>query len=1090
MRVSDPRQPGPRIFYLCARRAGSVDHWQRWIDDACRLGCDWLWIGGIEPRRRGVHPLAVSEPATIADDLAPAGRGESPLETALSSARDAGLAVAADFSPAFVDRASSLVGRHPDWFVRGPSGTPAVPAGMGAADVSALAECDFGGAAAEALTGYWSDAAERWVATGFDALVCRAAHRVPSAAWRRILAAARGRRANTVFWADALGADAAAARALADAGFEAFLSSACWWDFHADWFLDQEQRLRRVAPTIAFPEEPGGVRVAAGVADVAGVEQRARFRFRFAAAAAWGVVVPMGFAQGWRRPLGEAGPDEPGLYDLTADIAAVNALRSRTGALCGAPRLRRLTGAAERACVLAVESGAEEPPLLAALNPDESAIAEASAGGWFQDLDGPRAAAEEITPGRTPETLDAGSRLPLEPLAARWFRIRRPPRDGPADRRAGTAPPQRTAPIAIEAVRPAVGDGSLAVKRTLGESVTVSADLIAEGHGRLGAALRYRGPGDAAWREAAFDILNNDRWRGTLVPDRVGDWVFQVCAWRARFAGWREDCLKRRDAGQDLTAELAEGEALLREAAAGAHDAGERAHLEELAGRLSAHADEVEARADLLLGDMAAELVGRHLPREGLSTSAEFRVCVERGRALAGAWYECFPRSLGRADRHGTFDDLIAHLPYIAGLGFDVVYLPPIHPIGHTNRKGRNNALEAAPDDPGSPWAIGSEAGGHTSVHPDLGTLQDFRRLVAAARDRGLEVALDFAIQCSPDHPWIREHPEWFRWRSDGTIRYAENPPKKYEDIVNVDFFGPGRDTLWRALRDVVLFWCDQGVRLFRVDNPHTKPLPFWEWLIDSVRRRHPDIVFLAEAFTRPKVMHRLAKIGFSQSYTYFTWRNGKEELTQYLEELAGEPERTWFRPNFWVNTPDINPYYLQTSGRPGFVIRAALAATMVASWGLYSGYELCEAEPLRNADGSAREEYLHSEKYELKHRDFTAPGNIVTEVTALNRIRRDNPALRAAANIAFHRAWDDAILFYSRRVPGNVLWMLVSLDPHNPREADLELPLEMLGAHDGTPVAVEELLGGGRWTWYGRRQRIRIEPAHPAMVLRVTTES
>ncbi len=599
------------------------------------------------------------------------------------------------------------------------------------------------------------------------------------------------------------------------------------------------------------------------------------------------------------------------------------------------------------------------------------------------------------------------------------------------------------------------------------------------------AALRYRAAGEDVWREAPLHFFDNDRWQGCFVPEHIGRWEFQVFAWRDRYGDWCEDTIKRRDADQPLGPELGEGAVLVEEAitvAAGRT----KTRLEEIATLLGKHAGDVAARADLLLAQTTAEWVGAALPRAESGASPAFVVLVERGRARSGAWYECFPRSLGEAGRHGTFDDLIRHLPYIAGLGFDVVYLPPIHPIGTSHRKGKNNALAAGPGDPGSPWAIGSKQGGHAAIHRELGTLADFRRLLAAARREGLEIALDFAIQCSPDHPWVREHPEWFRWRPDGSIRYAENPPKKYEDIVNVDFFGTGADALWRELLDVMLFWCGEGVRIFRVDNPHTKPLAFWEWALNEVRAHYPDAIFLAEAFTRPKLMHRLAKLGFSQSYTYFTWRETKAELTEYMCELTTGAAPEYFRPNFWVNTPDINPVHLHQSGRAGFVIRAVLAATLVPSWGMYSGYELCEAEPLRNADASAREEYLDSEKYELKHRDFDASGNIRAEIATLNRIRRENPAFAELTNLEFHQAYNDQMMFYSRCAPDNLIWVLVSLDPHEAQEADIELPLEMLDADEGTAIVVEDLFKGERWQWRGRRQRVRLDPERPAMILRV----
>ncbi|WP_132650356.1 alpha-1,4-glucan--maltose-1-phosphate maltosyltransferase [Pseudomonas aeruginosa] len=440
--------------------------------------------------------------------------------------------------------------------------------------------------------------------------------------------------------------------------------------------------------------------------------------------------------------------------------------------------------------------------------------------------------------------------------------------------------------------------------------------------------------------------------------------------------------------------------------------------------------------------------------------------------------YELFPRSeSGDPTRHGTFDDVIRRLPQIAAMGFDVLYFPPIHPIGRTHRKGRNNSLRAEAGDPGSPYAIGSEEGGHEAIHPELGDREDFRRLLVAVREHGMELALDFAIQCSPDHPWLREHPGWFAWRPDGSLRYAENPPKKYEDIVNVDFYAEqALPSLWEALRDVVLGWVEQGVTLFRVDNPHTKPLPFWEWLIAEVRGRHPQVIFLSEAFTRPAMMARLGKVGFSQSYTYFTWRNDKQELAEYFAELNQPPWRDCYRPNFFVNTPDINPWFLQRSGRPGFLIRAALATMGSGLWGMYSGFELCEAAAL-----PGKEEYLDSEKYQLRPRDYQAPGNIVAEIARLNRIRRENPALQTHLGFQAYNAWNDRILYFGKRTAdlANFVLVAVCLDPHEAQEAHFELPLWEFGLPDDASLQGEDLMNGHRWVWHGKVQWMRIEPWH-----------
>jgi starch synthase (maltosyl-transferring) len=552
--------------------------------------------------------------------------------------------------------------------------------------------------------------------------------------------------------------------------------------------------------------------------------------------------------------------------------------------------------------------------------------------------------------------------------------------------------------------------------------------------------------------------------------DRNTRYVYTIEAWRDRFATWREDFLKKRDAGQDIALELLEGRELV-------HAAAERAprSFGSMVKKLDTAADDARLQT-LLLDDELLERMRSDGPRTNATGYRhELEVVVDRPAARFGAWYELFPRSAANdAHRHGNFDDVVARLPYVRELGFDVLYLPPIHPIGVSHRKGRNNALEAASDDPGSPWAIGSDEGGHTAIHPELGTLEDFRRLIAAAKKQGIEIALDFAIQCSRDHPWIKEHPEWFDWRPDGTIKYAENPPKKYQDIVNVHFYRDALPSLWLALRDVVRFWIAQGVRIFRVDNPHTKPVPFWEWLIREIQDQDPSVIFLAEAFTRPKMMRKLAKAGFTQSYTYFTWRNTKAELTEYLTELTQDVPKEYMRPNFFVNTPDINPPILQTGGRPAFLARAALAATLSSTWGIYSGFELCESAPI-----PGREEYIDSEKYQLKVRDFDAPGNLRDFIARLNRVRRENPALHELTNLRFHPAHDDNILFYGKTTAdrSNAVWVAVNLDPRHAHEADIELPLYTLGLDDYATIDVEDLLEGHRFQWHAKWQRLRLDP-------------
>jgi starch synthase (maltosyl-transferring) len=630
--------------------------------------------------------------------------------------------------------------------------------------------------------------------------------------------------------------------------------------------------------------------------------------------------------------------------------------------------------------------------------------------------------------------------------------------------------------IAIESVTPQVEGGRFAAKCLVGQALAVDAVIFTDGHDQIAAALLWRGAGDQQWRRVPLQALGNDRWRGWLVPEAPGRAEFVIEAWQDIYASYHYELKKKYAAGVPVALEVQEGEALVRRIGADAP-----AQLAErftgLFGRL-ADCETLDQRVAVLLDPLTGELMGRAEHRPHLVRSGVFPLDVDRKLAEFASWYELFPRSeSGDPQRHGTFADVHKRLPDIAAMGFDVLYFPPIHPIGRTHRKGPNNSLKAGPDDPGSPYAIGSAEGGHDAVHPELGSLEDFRDLVQAARNHGLEVALDFAIQCSPDHPWLEQHPGWFSWRPDGTIRHAENPPKKYEDIVNVDFYAEAAvPELWMALLEVVQGWVEQGVTLFRVDNPHTKPMPFWEWLIAEVRRSHPEVIFLAEAFTRPAMMARLGKLGFAQSYTYFTWRNSKKELEEYFGELNQSPWRECYRPNFFVNTPDINPYFLHHSGRAGFLIRAALATMGSGLWGMYSGFELCESAPV-----PGKEEYLDSEKYQLRPRDYHAPGNIVGEITRLNQIRRDNRALHSHLGFQAYNAWNDNILFFGKRTAerDNFILVAVSLDPHNAQEAHFELPLWEFGLADDAALEGEDLMNGHRWTWHGKVQWMRIEPWH-----------
>ena len=632
--------------------------------------------------------------------------------------------------------------------------------------------------------------------------------------------------------------------------------------------------------------------------------------------------------------------------------------------------------------------------------------------------------------------------------------------------------------VAIEAVAPEIDGGRFAAKAVAGEPVIVEADIFSDGHDKIDAALLWRRADEADWREAPMAFFENDRWRGMFVPEVNAPHVYTLIAWRDGFESWRDEVSKKHAAGVDIAVELAEGRNLVLAAIDSERaSAADRKALQAIVAKLDATEDRLACFTALIDGKVAA-LMKRAATRDGLTRyTHELRLTVDRKRAAFSAWYELMPRSMSDdPHRHGTFDDVIRKLPYVRDLGFDVLYFPPIHPIGRTHRKGKNNTLTPAPDDPGSPYAIGSEDGGHDAIHPELGRFDDFARLIKEARAHGLEIAIDFAIQCSPDHPWIKAHPEWFDWRPDGTIKYAENPPKKYQDIVNVDFYGGGFPALWYALRDIVLFWARHEVRIFRVDNPHTKPFPFWEWMIAEVQAEFPDAIFLAEAFTRPKVMKRLAKLGFTQSYSYFTWRNTKAELTSYLTELTTTDARFTMRPNFFVNTPDINPGYLQTSGRPGFRVRLVLAASLGGNYGVYSGFELCEATPV-----PGKEEYLNSEKFEIKAWDWDRPGNIRPDIALLNRLRRERPALQSFANVTFYNAWNDNIVTYGKMTPAKDDFVLfaVNLDPHNGQGADFEVPLWEFGLPDEAAIDAEDLVSGNRFTWHGKIQRVWLDPQH-----------
>jgi starch synthase (maltosyl-transferring) len=651
-----------------------------------------------------------------------------------------------------------------------------------------------------------------------------------------------------------------------------------------------------------------------------------------------------------------------------------------------------------------------------------------------------------------------------------------------------SAPARPPSRVVVERVQPEIDGGRFPAKRTVGERVVVTAHVFTDGHDAVTGVLQFRRAREATFTEVPLVPQGNDVWTASFDVTALEPYLFTVEAWLDVFGTWRHGLSRKAEAGQDVTVELQVGASLVREAAG--RTSGPDAHvLLAAAAALEGEGNTGTAqRLERALDRGLLLLMHQHQERRSACRyGRELRIDVERERARFSAWYEMFPRSASaEPGRHGTLADCMARLPYVAGMGFDVLYLPPIHPIGREHRKGRNNARVAQPGDVGSPWAIGAAEGGHTAVHPDLGTVDDLRRLVAAAREHGLEVALDLALQCAPDHPWVKQHPQWFRWRPDGTVQYAENPPKKYEDIYPLDFENADWEGLWTALRDVVLHWVSCGVNVFRVDNPHTKPFRFWEWLIGEVRRAHPEVIFLSEAFTRPKVMAQLAKLGFSQSYTYFTWRTTKREIEEYMTELTRSELAQTFRPNFWPNTPDILPEHLQWGGRPMFVVRVVLAATLAASYGIYGpAYELLEARAL----APGKEEYLDSEKYEVRHWDLGHPDSLAPLITRLNAIRRENEAMHKDQSLRFHPVDNEQIIAYSKRTEDlrNVILTVVNLDPHHVQTGHVEFPVEELGLDTGAPCQVHDLLSGARFFWHGGRNVVVMDPvSSPAHVFRV----
>ncbi len=1052
-----------------------ISDWEALFDHAAALGFDTVLTAPPFLTLPGESVFVATDFDRLTPSLQDLGTPAAGMKTLAKAARDRGLALMIDI---VIDRLSSRETAD-NAVIVDPRIRP---------EERYSFQFPAGSEAAEQNLRRWHQLLGTLASSGVAGFRCLGVDRLPVADWARLIDATRTVAADTQFYAWTPGTAFSVRRDLASAGFDGAFSSICWWDQRGDWIVEEHELHRQIGFDIAFPEAPFGRRVAHGAEDLETIERKARRALLLSAAFGDGLLVPMGFEFGSPLPLdamagngrGISGLRQDGLLDLSADIRRVNAGLQRQDAAFDRQPVQLVVGSSAPVSVLIRTDGADarfaSTQRLFAINGDLRKSVPLPMG----TLSGSSTGFLPLVDLANETSLDPSTAIRLQPGEIRTFEGRvgkaiLSPAPVPADQ-AGASPR-----LAIEAVTPSVDDGRFAVKTTVGQTVRVEADIFGDGHDPLSASLMWRAVDQDDWTEVRMQLIGNDRWWAEFELQRMGRHEFVVEAWRDPFAIFRYELVKKHDAKLDLKLELQEGLGLVKAAAA--------RNVGDLAARLKTLADSLvkaddAVRVKLLLASDTLQLMKQADHRPFKLRTQPFPVDAERQAAGFASWYQIFPRSQsGDPNRHGTFDDVIGRLPAIRDMGFDVLYFPPIHPIGKTNRKGRNNTLNAAETDPGSPYAIGAADGGHDAIHAELGTFESFGRLVAAAHDHGLEIALDLAIQASPDHPWLKEHPGWFDWRPDGTVRYAENPPKKYEDIVNVDFYAkdavPG---LWTALRDVVQLWVDNGVKLFRVDNPHTKPFPFWEWMIADIRSRHPDVVFLSEAFTKPKVMYRLAKVGFSQSYTYFTWRNAKWEIEAYMRELTETAPKDFFRPHFFVNTHDINPDFLQNAPRSAYLIRAALAATLSGLWGVYNGFELCEGRP-----DAKRKEYADSEKYEIRAWDWDRPGNIIAEITRLNGIRKHNPALHSHLGLTLLPAYNDNILFFEKATPSrdNVVLVAVSLDPHNVQEADVEIPLWASGLSDSGSLLVEDLMHGNQMTWTGKRQHLRFEPGVPFSIWR-----
>jgi starch synthase (maltosyl-transferring) len=1110
---------GPRIYNLFPSLVGSVHAWTEHLPRIAGMEFDWIFLNPIHYPGFSGSLYAVKNPYRLHDRFQ-GGASESAddlLRGFLKQARKRGLRVMLDLVVNHTAKDALLAEQHPEWYRRDSDGSLYSPRAVDPDDHSKvtvwgdLAELDYENPEARAgLIPYWQHYVRHYVGLGVKGFRCDAAYQVPSEVWQALIAAAHEVDPEVQFFAETLGCTTEQVVALSDAGFSYIFNSSKWWDFKAPWLLEQYETFRRIAPSVAFPESHDTDRLATevGSQDTTRLAAQLKMRYLFSACFSSGVMVPIGYEYGFTRKLDVVHTtpqdwEEPKV-DISQFIADVNAMKAGVPALnvegpqflITAPHnpVVGLCRQANGAPGDGTSGNGVSDCVVLLINPDENRPHSIDPGPLLGATGGTFDGFRDITPQSAPQSFKPGETITLEPLEMRIFRgnpeaaaVFTRGVESEIAREASQARLQHLAGerIAIEGLYPEIDGGRFAVKREVGDVLEVWADLFGDGHDKINACVQYKVQGETEWHEAPMVFHENDRWFARVPLTVNGRYLYTVEAWRDLFEHWRADMVKRLAAGQKPALELTEGRHLVERSAEQAQGI-DREVMENYLRRIAKAGNDDDQIVRLIMSDdlhLAMRRSGERVNPTRYRT--ELECWVDRTKARFAAWYELFPRSTSDdPNRHGTFDDVIAKMPYVRDMGFDVLYFTPIHPIGKTARKGKNNSLTAEEGDVGSPYAIGSEEGGHKAIHPELGTVEDFRRMVAAAHEHGLEIALDFAIQASRDHPWIKEHPEWFDWRPDGSIRFAENPPKKYEDIVNVHFYRGALPDIWYELRDTVLYWADLGVKIFRVDNPHTKPFPFWEWMIRDVLDRYPDAIFLAEAFTRPKVMKRLAKLGFTQSYSYFTWRNHKQELTDYLVELTMEEPKEYMRANFFANTPDILPPILQTGGRPAFMMRAVLASTLSSVYGLYSGYELCEGRPV-----PGKEEYLNSEKYELKAWDWDRPGNIRAYITRLNRIRRENPALHEYENLRFYGAFDDNILYYGKMTAtkDNFILIAVNLDPHAAHGATIEVPLWELGLPDSAHVEVEDLFTGGRFFWYGKFQQIWLDPQqNPAAIWRI----